>query len=188
MVSRNVVIMVLVLAIVASASVLTYDAPVEYTAGAGENTMTFVVDYGLESFAFEYKWDTPAGPNEVVTGWNALSAIDFAGAVDVNATDYGPGWGYFVNEIEYPTAENYDYGEGVVAGWTYYGSVDGSSWVLNPGISSRTLSAGDWDCFVWTNYDEWWAPIRSPGEEPIPEPVSLALLALGGLFLRNRRV
>ncbi|MFH1615305.1 MAG: hypothetical protein ABIG61_09510 [Planctomycetota bacterium] len=180
---RQIACLMVTLALSFSAGALTYDLGIEYGAGVpnGANSMTFVIDFGLESYAFEYKW------NGEMTGWDALDSIDLAGAVDVNATYWGSEWGYFVNDLGYLTAEKFDYGLYQNVGWHYYGSADGQNWVLNPGVSSRQLSDGVWDCFVWTNYDEWWSPLRGPGGVPVPEPVSLSILGIAAIALRSRK-
>ena len=70
----------------------------------------------------------------------------------------------FVDDFDYPGGAEYDYGQGVSAGWAYYNSTDNEIWSLDPaGVSFRDLSDGDWDSWVWTNYDESWLPIRTPG-------------------------
>jgi len=184
MISRRLIILVFVFAITPCVNALTFDGiKIEYSAGDANNAKaaTVVVDFGLESRAFSYCWDANA------TGWDALDAIDQAGALEVNAIDYGPGWGMFVNDLSYLTTEKFNYGEGASVGWTYYGSSDGENWSLNPGVSSRSLDDNDWDCWVWTNYDEYWNPVRAPGEEPIPEPATIALLGLTGLLIRRRK-
>lgn len=173
---RRLIGLIFVSVIASSAGALTYSGGIEYIAG---NEATVAVDFDFDnSFLFTYKWDGEA------TGWVALSAIDQAGALDVVATDYGE-MGMFVNDLAYPGGQKFDYGEGVYAGWAYYGSSDGVTWSLNQGVSFRSLSNGDWDSWVWTNYDEFWNPVRAPGEQPIPEPTTIALLGLGGLLLRK---
>jgi hypothetical protein len=92
----------------------------------------------------------------------------------------------FVDDFDYEGGAEYDYGEGVTAGWAYYNSTDNEIWSLSPeGVSFRDLSDGAWDSWVWTNYDESWMPIRTPGAEPIPEPTTMLLFAVAGLLLRK---
>ena len=170
--------MVCFVAVVGCAEALTFDGiGNEYSAGAGTNAATIVIDFGLEYYGFGYSWDGNS------TSWDALDAIDLAGLLDVNATDWGAS-GMFVNELIYPGAATFDYGLDY-AGWAHYGSSDGETWFQTGGVSFRSLSDNDWDCWVWTNYDASWDPIRAPGKQPIPEPMTLTLLAIGGLLVRR---
>lgn len=181
MASRRLTSLVFVFGIVTSAGAVTYTGNAEYTAGSGSNQATIAVDFDFENyFLFTYYWNGDA------TGWDALSAIDLAGALVVEATDWGE-WGMFVDDLSYPGGAKYDYGEGFNVGWAYYIG-DNESWSLDgSGVSFRSLSDGDWDAWVWTNYDESWRPVRGPGEQPIPEPISVFLFGLSGMLLRRCR-
>ena len=171
---------------------LTYQGVgVDYWAGSGSNEATIAVDFDLdESFLFGYRWD-PCDPcTSFVTGWDALSAIDNAGALDVTSI-YWPGWGMAVDDLAYPGGDKFVYGTNESTGWGYYGSSDGATWALQDGASLRLLNDGDWDCWVWTSFDlTSWPPLmRAPGEEPVavPEPSVVGLFLLGTATLRMRR-
>ena len=170
----------LVLFACAAAQGEIYTGGIEYTAGAGANEATIAIDFDLDnSFLFSFKWDGGA------TGWDALAAIDDAGALDVFASDFGE-WGMFVDDFDYPGGAEYDYGQGVYAGWAYFNSGDNDIWSLDPaGVSFRDLSDGDWDSWVWTNYDQSWMPVRTPGAAPVPEPTTMMLFVVAGLLLRK---
>jgi hypothetical protein len=183
MVSRALWSVVVVFGVVSIANGMIYSGDIEYSAGGGANRAIVAVDFDASmSFLFEYRWDGQA------SGWDALEAIDMAGALDVSATDYGP-WGMFVNDISYPGGVKYDYGSGVNTGWAYYTSADNLEWQLSgTGVSFRVLADGAWESWVWTNYPaDWSAPVRPPGEQPIPEPVSILLMGIAGLLLRRHK-
>jgi hypothetical protein len=181
MVSKRVLSLVFVFAITASVNAATYTGSVEYTAGSGSNQATIVIDFDFgNSFLFNYQWDGD------VTGWDTLAALD-AGVLDVDASWYELYQSHFINDFDYPGGLEYDYGEGANTYWAYYGSTDNENWLPNPGVDNRSLSNGDWDSWVWTNCSaDWLTVYRTPGAAPVPEPMTIALLGLGGLLLRRR--
>jgi len=182
MVSKKMMSLIFACAIASSTGAVTYDGiNIEYWAGdeQGSNETTIVADFGIDSYAFGYRWD-----GDDIISWDALHAIDIAGGLDVTATDYGE-MGMFVNDLSYPGAQKFDYVESIYDGWAHYTSSDGESWSLTSGVSFNSMGNGDWDSWVWTNYDEFWNPVRAPGEQPVPEPTTIALLGLGVVLLRR---
>jgi hypothetical protein len=174
-------ILVTVCTLVVSSSLhaTTYNVTPEYSAGSGANKATLVVDFGTGSRAFDYHWDG------VATSWDALHAVDLAGSLGVNAS-IDPTWGAFVSRITYPGSTAYNYGPAAV-GWSYFTSADGSLWnAPGNGASFNTLLNGDWNAWVWSNYDADWNIVRHPGDAAVPEPMTLALLGFGGVMLRRR--
>ena len=188
MVLRRMFFCVVVLTATSATFAATYEGiDIEYWAGEefGSNKATIVVDFGLENYAFEYRWDDSA------TGWDALNAFDTVATQDklnVSSTDYGPPAGIIIEDLSYLSAEKYDYGQ-VFAGWGYYNSDDGDNWAVSgDSCFYRDLNNSDWDCWVWSEFSfEPFGPIREPGQ-PAPEPCTILLLGLGGLMLRKHRV
>ena len=161
---------------------LVYEKGIEYAAGAGENKATIVIDFDAGDFyLFEYRWDGQA------SGWDALSAIDTAALLSVDATWYEQFQSHFVNDFGYPGGVKYDYGAGAATGWGYWGSGDGENWLLNGGVDGRMLTNGGWDGWVWSNYDYSvsWDPIRAPGMAP--EPGTILLLGAGAMYVLKAR-
>jgi hypothetical protein len=179
-----------VLWIAAVASAGTYEGlGIEYWAGAGSNAATIVIDFGLESYAFGYRWDGSA------TGWDALAALESEGSVSeslrvaVSETDYGAPTGILVEDFAYLTVGEFDYGAMTFAGWAYYFSSNGTNWT-GSGSSSiyRDLTDGAWDAWLWSDFIfEPFGPVRAPGQSPIPEPGTLAMLALGAATMLKRK-
>jgi len=161
---------------VVSIAASTVPAALEYSAGTGDNEAFLTIDFGFEVFNFSYKWEG-SGP---VSGWTVLDEIAGAGALEVDATWYPSFGAHLINDLNYGAASKYDGG----TSWGYYTSTDGSVWTSSPvGVDIRLLSDGDWDGWSWGPLDSSWNHLRAPGE-PVPEPVSVILLATGGLLAR----
>jgi hypothetical protein len=176
---RDLICLIVVSAITSSAAIATPVnfggtwVEVDYWAGTGGNEAIVVVDFdatGGDSYAFGFKWDG------IATGYDALVAIDAAGALDFETTYYS-GMGYFIDNFYY----NSESGDPSYY-WQYFTSSDGSVWDSSwVGMSDRTLTGGDWD--GWYNgFDPGVSPTT-----PIPEPATVALLGLGILLLRRKK-
>ena len=181
MVSRRLMSLIVVLAITSSAAIATpYNfngkwVEVEYWASSGNNEAIVVIDFGVESYAFGYKWDSG-----LKYGKDLMDAVDAAGCLDYSET------GGFLNTISYDTYSNIGEDGWPTDWWSYFTSNDGESWVLSDvGFATRELSNGAWDGWAHQTTSAW-PPAHLP-TTPVPEPTSAVLLAIGGLVLRRRR-
>lgn len=183
------ILFVLVLAANANAG-FTYDlSEIEYSYGSGENTATVIVDFDLDNyFVFEYSWDTVAGQD--LTGFDVLdtfdTAVECALGVDAVWSDFFGS--HYINDFDYPGGVEYPYPAESYPSWSYWGSDDNENWLMNAGVDSRVLGDGDIDSWVWTNWDTvTWDALRAPGQAPVPEPATIALLASGMVIMRRRK-
>jgi len=178
---RNLIGLIVVLVITSSASLATPVnfhgtwVEVEYWAGTGSNEAIVVIDFGVDSYGFGYKWDTGTR-----YGKDLMDAVDAAGSLDYTET------GGFLNTISYDSYSNVGQNGWPTDWWAYFTSSDGENWETSGvGFATRELSNSSWDGWAHQTTDAW-PPAHLP-MTPIPEPVTIALLGLGGLLLAGRR-
>lgn len=141
--------------------------------GSGANLSHIVVDFGPQSYEFNVHYDGS------ITGEQALDMLEANTAFRLTTQTF-VGFGDTVNSIDYGGYVQTGFGNNF---WGYYVSTDGQNWNFSDvGASSRMLTNGDWDGWVWSAQD-------TPPDLPIaaPEPGSLSLAALSGLLLLRRR-
>jgi hypothetical protein len=175
MASRKVMSLVLLFAMVVDASAYTFDeVVVEYWAGSGSNKAVVVIDFGVDSYAFGYRWE-----GGTTYGKDLMDTVNAAGSLDYTAT------GGFLNAISYSTYSNVGQGGWPTDWWSYFISTNGQSWIdSDEGFATRVLSDGVWDGWAHQTTSDW-PPAHQP-MTPIPEPVTLSLLGLGGVLIRRR--
>jgi len=178
---RDLICLTVVLAITSSAAIATPVnfggtwVEVEYWGGSGSNEAIIVIDFGVDSYAFGYKWDT--GPNPKY-GKDMMDAAVAAGSMSYTQS------GGFLNTISYDGYSNIGENGWPTDWWAYFISTDGQSWAdPGEGFATRELTNGAWDAWAHQPTGDW-PPAHVP-TTPIPEPVTIALLALGGLILRR---
>lgn len=183
MASRKVMSLVLLFAMVVDASAYTFDeVVVDYWAGSGSNETIVVIDwngtngpYATEAHAWGYRWDGTAYVSD------ALAAIDTSGTLDITG-------GAFISDAYYDqtivdgdnhTSSGYTgwwwLGDTADGGLTWNGNLGGvdTEVLWNGGIEGLNMDSGAWTSDTLSI--------------PVPEPMTIALLGLGGLLLRRRR-
>jgi hypothetical protein len=203
---RNLVCFAFVL--ILSSAVLggTYDISednIEYTIGEGVNYAKIIVDMDQdEHFVFGFRWDGVANAYDATLSLDDEVDIANGTCLDIKTLFY-PGMGSVVKDLNYHlgTKVDYvnDYGDPVNnAGWGYYVGMNNESWTSPwDAAGDYDLSDGELVTWVWTNsapygHPDGWVQYRGPNEAPmsippVPEPATLAMLAIGGLIVRSKR-
>jgi len=165
-----------------------------YSAGSGASTSLLVIDFafvGGDAYLFEYHYDGSA------TAEQMLLELDSAGALSVHHQyfDFGTGPTIFVNGLSYLGHSEVPGFEGASGeNWSYWVNDDPQS---NPagwaesyvGPTDRVLTDGSLDGWA-LNVSPFNSQEIAPTSTPpaiVPEPMSITLLALGGLALVCRR-
>lgn len=139
--------------------------------GTGANTVGVEIEWKdgfLQEFAVSF--DTTS-----ITGWEAMNTIETETSLALFLEDFG--WGDFIDGINYDGHTDIGFGGG--DDWWHFWIKDaGQDWVSpGYGISDRVLLPGDTDGWVYGHS-------FAPGE--VPEPATMALLAVGGFLIRKR--
>lgn len=177
MASRRLMSLVFVFAMAGEGGAYTFDeVEIEYWAGSGSSTAIVVVDFGIDSYAFGYRWG-----DGTQYGKDLMDAVAGGGGLDYTES------GGFLNTISYGSYLNVGENGWPTDWWSYFTSSDGESWVdSGVGFASRELSNGAWDGWAHQVTDDW-PPAHLP-TTPIPEPTTMVLLGIGGFILSRRRV
>lgn len=174
MASRRVISLVFVLTVISS---LAIAIPVEV--GTGVNTAGVYIEWS-DGFFAEFEISFGQTGSDTVTGADLMLTLDSElEDFTFEYTDWGTEGNpdLFVDGIGYLGHYNGGYGGG--ADWWHYWIKDAGEleWT-SPlyGMSSRTVGDGDMDGWIYGR------------DTPVPEPATIALLALGGIMLRRKRI
>jgi hypothetical protein len=169
----------------AAAGALTFDEVlIETWVGAGSSDALMVIDFGLASFAFGYRFDGAK------TGFEMANDIATATDLDiVDNTEYG---GHLIDTFSYHgyylSYDSHNWSD--THWWEYWTSPDGEAWTSSwVGCGDRVLTDGAWDGWTWSPA---WPEVGTAPDVPlVPEPSSLVAmcsfvgLATGKLLRRK---
>ena len=202
-------VIVLVVSSVVSAGLIDFNGKSVYLqswVGSGSNEAVMVIDWndGINpvSLAWGFRWQNVATGRDML---NAIKAADgrlfeasggynnTGGSITVYGLGYdvdGDGGSFVVTQTGVETGYAVDsddhYSEGwLVAGfWAYSSSTNGANWSYVTGLSERVLSSGDWDGWSFGAASAGW--YGGDPEVPVPEPATITLFGLAGLFFKRR--
>ena len=167
MASKKVMKLVFVVVVLTVTSSLVIASPIEV--GSGLNNAGLYIEWS-DGYSIEFivKFE-----DTTISGLDLFDTVESKTTLTTVRQDYG--WGIFIDGITYEGHSNSGYGGGE-DWWHYWIKNSGQNWVSPAyGAVDRTLYTGDMDGWVY-------------GSATIPEPMTVAMLALGGLFMRKRRV
>ena len=160
------------------------DVIIEYWAGTGTNEAIIVVDFDNNAnCAFGYRWDVL----ETKTSYDALLAIDAAGAFTMTSHWDDGEQGYFVDDLDYLAIQKRG------TDLSFFDSSDGQTWSSSwVGASDNDLANGDWDGWtfgewVWIGPGDWDWEFTGTVTTPVPEPATMLMLAFGGVLFRHKK-
>jgi MYXO-CTERM domain-containing protein len=149
------------------------EAIVSLSVGQGANTSNFVIDFGPQSYLFEYHYD--GSP----TTLDALRAIDAASDYDIATKSSA--WGEFV--LAHDFGGYHFSGEGLNGDdWWSHWVMGQSGWEWGQG-GGNLLTDGSWDAFVWSDLQSTAPDVPVA----VPEPAALALGGVAAASLVRRR-
>ena len=159
---RDLICLTVVLAITSSAATAT---PIEV--GTGDNSAGLYIEWGdsyIAEFLVKFEETT-------VTGLGLFDITEAGTSLTTVRNDFG--FGVFIDGITYDGHSDSGFGGG--EDWWHYWIKDAgeSSWTSPSfGAADRIVEDGDWDGWIYGR-----------AGVPIPEPATIALLALGGVIL-----
>lgn len=172
---------------------------VEYWTGAGDCETILVIDwnqsgdYVSESHAFGFRWD-----GGVLTVADMLTQIADNGGLEID-TGYG---GAFVNNLTYNDADGDIHIHNETGSWNLgstgdvfaeWGNMSGDwsmlgEWQANQaGITSEYITDGQLEGINAMYWFDTSQPYMNLDVPIVPEPATVIILGLGGLFLRKKR-
>ena len=170
---RSLISLVMLVSVVSVANAYVLEnITISEWAGTGNDTAYCVVDFDASVSGDEYFFGYRFDASQNVKGIDMLDAL-------VNESTFAYSYGQYgmIGRFAY---DNHDISAQWVTGgiqsyWAYDLSTNGVNWNYSmDGASDRTLSNGNWDAWTYTVFST-------------PEPLTVAFLGLGGLFLRKRK-
>ncbi len=145
-----------------------FAVPIEV--GDGNSSAQLYIEW-KDGFILEYSVSFESAS---ITGLELFDIVEAETTLETVREDFG--FGIFVDGISYEDHNNIGFGGG--DDWWHYwiNNDDGQGWKSPAyGVADRILYDGDSDGWIYGH-----------GGEPIPEPATIALFAIGALVFRKR--